>query len=94
MAGTNTQGRCPHCNATLLGQPRACDQCGREIQPPARPASAERTTLSGMRLPPLPPADPPAGKRARVAERSGLRVIVAIVALTGVALLALAWWPY
>lgn len=93
MSSAIKQATCPHCGALLPGQPRFCDQCGREILPPARPPSAERATLSGVRLPPLAVEQAAAAGRERSRPRQGA-LMLAIAALLAVLLLAvLALWP-
>lgn len=88
MSSAIKQATCPHCGALLPGQPRFCDQCGREILPPARPPSAERATLSGVRLPPLAVEQAAAAGRERSRPRQGA-LMLAIAALLAV----LALWP-
>lgn len=91
MSSTMTQARCPHCGATLPGQPRFCDQCGREIQPQARPQSAERTTLSGVRLPPLV-AEPAANARPKGKPMRSGWLALAVALAIALLLLAVGWW--
>lgn len=91
MSSAMPQARCPHCGAVLPGQPRFCDQCGREIQPLARPPSAERTTLSGVRLPPLA-VEPVASAVPTDAPARSSWLALAIVVAIAMLLLVLGWW--